>query len=73
MSELAKKIAHAVIAVDADQPSAEIAIDTELQEVREVLYGISDDGCYDACKYRREEGHSEACQRACVLMEKLKV
>jgi hypothetical protein len=54
-------------------------IDAELQEVREVLDGLRDNDCYDACwqRWGKERGddqfHSDACQRARVLMEKREV
>lgn len=54
-------------------------LDTELAEVREVLDGLADDGCYGWCwqRWGRERGddeyHSDACQRARALYQKLRI
>lgn len=48
-------------------------IDAELQEVREVMDGLRNaDGCW--CNdVQSSEAHSEDCQRARTLMEKLRI
>lgn len=65
-SQLANRIAHAVLAVDADQPSSAVAIDKELQEVLETmahLLSVIKGANLPSCP---------KCQRARVLMETLK-
>lgn len=71
-SELAKKIALAALTTDADQPSSEVAVDAELQEVRGVLDSLRQSrDCW--CVATWKGTHDGRCQRARDLMEKLEV
>lgn len=77
-SEPAKKIALAVLTTDADQPSSEVAIDSELAEVREVLEGIItcvfDEGAGSVMHWcDPEDTCNDACQRARSLYDKLRI
>jgi hypothetical protein len=77
-SQLANKIAHAVLATDADQPSVEVAIDAQLAEVREVLgllsrLRVEGKPCWCESAFRTIGDHDANCQRTSALYEKLRV